>query len=196
MADIIVLSKVSGRDHYTEVSDSNNIVIGGLSRSNSGPASIYEDDNTTSIVIGGGAAQTSTTINAGASSDITLASRSGSITVGQAGQTALNAAFGTAGISSIIGALNSIQDGTVSVLSTPTIATYTVDANEANHVIDIGAAATGPFFVVLNGIMYSSLEGWFNVTTTTFTNDTWTWQDQGATGQLKTSDNVLTWHYG
>ena len=191
-----VITIPSTKAHPVGVSPSDTIIVAGLERSTSGGGVLFTDASTTTIVIGGGAAQTSTTINAGASSDITLASRGGSITVAQSGNTALNGVFGTASITSVIGALNAIQDGTVALpASTPTISTYTVGVQEANHVIDIGAAAVAPFFVVINGVMYSSLEGWFTVTTTTFANDTWTWQDIGAPGQLKTAWNVLTWHY-
>lgn len=172
------------------------IIVGGLERSTSGSGVLFTDANTTTITVGGGAAQTSTTINAGATSDITLASQGGSITVAQSGQVALNAAYGTASITSIIGALNAVQDGTVSLpASGPTIATHTVTVQQANYVISFGSAISGPFFIVVNGVMYSSLENWFVVTTTTFANDTWTWQDQGAPGQMKTNWNVLTWHY-
>jgi len=73
------------------------------------------------------------------------------------------------------------------------VATYTVTANEANHVVDPGVAATGPFFLVVNGIIYSDLEGFFVVSGVD--NRTWTWQDIAPTGQLTTTDRVLTWHY-
>lgn len=191
-----VITILSTKAYPVGVVPSDTIIVAGLERSTSGAGVLFTDANTTTITIGGGAAQTSTTINAGASSDITLASRGGSITAAQSGNTALNAVFGTASVTSIIAALNGIQDGTVSLpASGPTVATYTVTANEATHVVPLGVATTGPFFLVVNGIMYSSLEGFFVVSTTTLTNDTWTWQDLGAAGELKTTDRVLTWHY-
>lgn len=85
--------------------------------------------------------------------------------------------------------------GTIAYTTDISVATYTVTANEANHVVPLGVAAAGPFFLVVNGIMYSDLEGFFVVSTTTLTNDTWTWQDIAPTGQLTTTDRVLTWHY-
>jgi hypothetical protein len=73
------------------------------------------------------------------------------------------------------------------------VALSTVTVNQANYVIDPGVAATGPFFLVVNGIMYSDLEGFFIVSGVD--NRTWTWQDIAPTGQLTTTDRVLTWHY-
>ena len=189
MAAQSVITVPSTKAHPVGVAPSDTIIIAGVERSTSGAGVVFTDANTTAITIGGGAAQTSTTINAGASDDITLASRGGSITVSESGDTALDGGF-TA--TSIIGALNELKTGGG---GGPTVANYVVPTQEANHVIDIGQAATAPFFLMVNGVMYSNLHGWFTVTTTTFTNDTWTWQDQGAPGELKTSWQVLTWHY-
>jgi len=83
--------------------------------------------------------------------------------------------------------------GTIAYTTDISVATYTVTANEANHVVDPGVAATGPFFLVVNGIIYSDLEGFFVVSGVD--NRTWTWQDIAPAGQLTTTDRVLTWHY-
>lgn len=193
-----VITVPSTKAHPVGVSPSDTIIVAGLERSTSGAGVLFTDANTTTISLGGGAAQTSTTINAGATDDITLASRGGTITVAQSGNTALNATFGTASVTSIIAALNGMQDGTVALPSSgsgPSVLAHTVTVEQANYVIDLGVVAAAPFFLVVNGIMYSSLEGWFVVTTTTFANDTWTWQDISGPGELKTNWNVLTWHY-
>ena len=210
MADVLAVAQVAGRSYGQKADESDRLTHAGIVRTASGTADVYTDNNVTSVSIGGGSGLTGSTavsinggsgggvsVTAGASQDITFDARgmSTSITLNQTGNTDLNSAFVSAGVTSIVAALNSIQDGTVSVPGTPIVNTYTVTANEANHVIDIGQAANPPFFIVLNQAMYSSLEGWFTVSTTTFANDTWTWQDQGAPGQLEMSDNVLTWHY-
>lgn len=58
-------------------------------------------------------------------------------------------------------------------------------------VFDLGEEADGPFLLYINEVPYSNLWGWFTVSTTTFPNDTWTWQDLGAIGQLSTGDRLM-----
>ena len=182
MADVLTVAQVTGRSYGQKADEADRLTHAGLIRSASGTGDLYTDNNVTTISIGGGTANTLTVL--ASVGTLTLTSNGSSYDL-NAGTQALTTTAQT-----IIEAINEANSSGI-----PTVATHTVTTQQANYVISFGAAVTGPFFLVVNGVMYSSLEGWFVVTTTTFANDTWTWQDIGAPGQLKTTWNVLTWHY-
>tara|TARA_R110000824_G_scaffold49501_5_gene139029 strand:- start:2426 stop:2974 length:549 start_codon:yes stop_codon:yes gene_type:complete len=182
VADVLAVAQVTGRSYGQKADEADRLTHAGIVRAASGIGDLYTDNNVTTISIGGGTANTLTVLASVAT--FTLTSNGSSYNL-NAGTQALTTTAQT-----IVEAINEANTSGI-----PTVATYTVTAEEVNHIIDLGQAATGPFFVLINGVFYSSLEGWFVVTTTTFANDTWTWQDQGAPGQLKTNWNVLTWHY-
>jgi len=174
----------SGGDVNIGPTNSDNINVGLASK-----AQIVNigTSNLKTINIGSTDTTSATNIHAGPNGDIYFNARGATnIPINSFGADANLVGF-TA--TSVVGALNELQADP----KPPTVALSTVTVNQANYVIDPGVAATGPFFLVVNGIMYSDLEGFFIVSGVD--NRTWTWQDIAPTGQLTTTDRVLTWHY-
>jgi len=198
------LRRVGNKAHHIEISDAETINVGGLGRLVSGAAALYSENFTTGIVIGGGTALTGASaidisgvgntaagvrIRAGATADLTLGARGTTIALNDAVELSLDGSFSA---TSLIGALNELKS---SGGGSPTVAKLDIASNMANYVMTLPAAAEGPFWWVINGVMYSNLGGHFGVTTVTNTNDTWTWNDLIPIGQLQTSDLSYYWHY-
>jgi len=113
MADLRAVAVPATQAFPTDIGDGDRILVGALGRDTGGVVDLYTDDNSTTITIGGGSSQTSTTIKAGATADIVLMSRGGSVTVSEDGQTSLAAGFAA---TSLIGAINEVlgESGSIS----------------------------------------------------------------------------------
>lgn len=202
MADIQVVAKQSPAKPYGRNSlEADRLAHAGIVRATSGAAEIYTDNNTTSIVVGGGSGLTGVAVDLQAGiGDLRMSARSmvTPLTLNQTGHVDLNAAFSSASVTSLVKALNTLQDGTVPIVipggGTLTAESFTLDADgDSVLTMSNNVSATGIKILFILGVAYFEDEGFFTVSGAN--NEIWTWENDYVGWSLKKTDRIVALYF-